>query len=90
MNKGFHGEPLREAIRSIVQPGKVLSFSEIVIEIKKKGAWKDDSIYQTLMAHVRNLVPAKYRWHAREQFLFLRANGRYELYNPEIHPKVVE
>jgi len=90
MNKGFHGEPLREAIRSIVQPGKVLSFSEIVFEIKKRGTWKDDTIRQSLMAHVRNLVPAKYRWKPKEQFLFLRGDGRYELYNPKIHPEVVE
>lgn len=90
MSLGLHGESLREALQSIVQPGIVLSFTEIVTEIKKRGPWRDDTIYQTLMAHTRNLVPAKHRWHAREQFLFLRGDGKYELYNPEIHPEVVE
>jgi len=90
MPKGFCGESVPEVIRSIVQPGKTLSFSEIVIEIKKRGDWADDTIWQTLMALVRNLVPAKYHWNPREQFLFLRADGRHELYSPEIHPKAVE
>jgi hypothetical protein len=88
--KGFHGESLPEAIRSIMQPGKAMSFSELVIEIKKKGSWQDDTIWQNLMSHLRNLVPAKYHWNPKEQFLFLRPDGRYELYSPETHPEVIE
>lgn len=90
MRLGFHGESIREAIHSIMQPGRILAFSEFVDEIKKKGAWKDDTIWQNLMTFVINLVPAKYHWNASEQFLFLRGDGRYELYNPSIHPQVIE
>jgi hypothetical protein len=90
MGKGFHGESVPEVIRSIMKPGRVLSFSELVHEIKKKGPWRDETIWQTLMALVMNLVPARHHWQSSSQFLFLRADGRYELYNPTIHPKIIE
>jgi hypothetical protein len=93
MGKGFNGESLSRALHSIVQsePERVFSFSEIVSAVKKRGTWADDTIWQNLMAHVRNLVPAKYHWNEyQERFLFLHPDGRYELYNPEIHPEVIE
>jgi hypothetical protein len=90
MRKGFHGESVSEALRTIITPGEAMSFSEIVSEIKKKGDWRDDTIWQNLMAHVKNLIPAKHHWNPREQFLFLRGDGRYEIYDPETHPKIVE
>lgn len=91
MAKGFHGESLQEALRSIVQPGMILPFSELVTKIKERGTWKDDTIWQNLMAHARNLVPAKYHWNENQDlFLFLRPDGRYERFDPKIHPKVIE
>ncbi len=91
MSKGFHRESLREALSAIVQPDTVMSFSELIVEIKKRGPWKDDTIYQNLMSHVRNLVPAKFHWHdGQERLLFLRPDGRYERYDQRIHPKVIE
>jgi hypothetical protein len=46
--------------------------------------------WQQLMRFVVNLVPARYHWKGTEQFLFLRGDGRYELYGPQKHPLVIE
>lgn len=67
-----------------------MSYSEIASEVKKRGDWSDDTICQNLMSHVKNLIPAKYNWVNAEKFLFLRGDGRYEIYDPKVHPEIVE
>jgi len=83
-------ETCAEAIRSLIRPGKVMSFSELSANLKKTNIWKDDTIWQHLMGLVVNLPPARYHWKNARPFLFIRADGRYELYNPGVHPEIIE
>ncbi|MBI5191880.1 MAG: hypothetical protein HZA08_00375 [Nitrospirae bacterium] len=53
------------------------------------GLWKDNRIWQALMASVVNLPPAR-RWWSIEPFLFLHEDGRVSLYDERVHPKVVD
>ena len=89
MTKGFKGESCSEAIREIVKPGEIYSFTELFHQIKEKGDWKDETIWQHLMSVVVNLVPARYRWLSIKPFLFLRGDGQYELFDSRKHPEIV-
>jgi hypothetical protein len=42
------------------------------------------------MALTVNLPPARHRWRHVKPFLFLRPDGRYELYDQRRHPSVIE
>jgi hypothetical protein len=88
MAKGVKGESCAEAIRESIRRGEVLTFSEFFKRVREKGSWKDETIWQHLMALVVNLPPAKYHWPNKRPFLFLHGDGRYSLYDSEIHPKV--
>ena len=90
MPKGHRGESCAETIRTFMKPGQVLSFSELVLSIKKRGTWKDETIWQHLMGLVVNLPPARFHWKSAKPFLFLHGDGRYELYDPNVHPQVIE
>lgn len=88
--KGHKGETCAEATRSVIKPGEVLAFKELFGRIRKMGSWKDDAIWQHLMGLVVNLPPARHHWPSTKPFLFLRPDGRYELYNSKVHPKVLD
>lgn len=90
MVKGHQGESCAEAIRASIKTGDTLSFSEIVRRVRKRGEWKDETIWQHLMALVVNLPPARYHWRSAEPFLMVRPDGQYELHDPSRHPKVIE
>jgi hypothetical protein len=90
MTKGNQGESCTEAIRSSLKPSEVATFSELYKRVKQKGNWKDETIWQNLMCNIVNLPPAKYHWKGAEPFLFLHDDGRYELYDPQKHPKTIE
>jgi hypothetical protein len=90
MAKGYQGESCGDAIRSLLIPNEVVTFSELFKRVKQKGTWKDDSIWQDMMANIVNLPPARYHWKSNKPFLFIHGDGRYELYDPQKHPKVVE
>lgn len=90
MGKGHSGESCAEAIRDVMAVGEVVTFSDLFSRIKQRGDWKDDSIWQDLMAQVVNLPPARHHWKSTHPFLFLHSDGRYELYNEEKHPEVIE
>ena len=90
MPKGHKGETCAKAIRSIMDPGKILSFSEVYNQVKQRGSWKDETIWQHLMRLVVNLPPARLHWKNANPFLFLHGDGRYELYNPNVHPHILE
>lgn len=83
--KGHRGETCARAIRGAMKPGEILTFSEIWTRLKRRGSWKDFTIWQHLMSLVVNLPPARHRWPSIEPFLFLRGDGRYELYDPQVH-----
>jgi len=83
-------ETCAEAIRSLIMQGEVMPFSELFAHQKRKNIWKDETIWQHLMALVVNLPPARYHWKNAKPFLFLRADGKYELYDPDVHPEVIE
>ena len=90
MGKGNRGESCAEAIHSALRPGEVVTFSELFRRVKQKGSWEDESIWQNMMASIVNLPPARYHWKSSTPFLFIHGDGRYELYNPQKHPKVIE
>jgi len=83
-------ETCAEAIRSFIKPGETVSFSEFVVHLRRKGIWKEDTICQHLMSLVTNLPPARLHWKSAKPFLFLRGDGRYELYDLKIHPQIIE
>lgn len=89
MGKGHQGETCWEALREIMKPGKVYSFSVLFGALKERGGWSDDTIWLHLIGNVVNLVPADYHWPRRRPILFLRGDGQYELYDPEKHPKII-
>jgi len=86
MPRGHQGETCAETIRSIMKPNQIMSFSELFNQIRQKGSWKDETIWQHLMGLVINLPPARLHWPSFDPFLFLHEDGRYELYDPKIHP----
>ena len=90
MAKGYQGESCADAIHASFEPGAIVVFSEIYQRVKQKGSWKDATIWQHLMALIVNLPPARYHWKSIKPFLFLREDGRYEIYNEQKHPKTVE
>lgn len=85
--KGHKGESCTEAIRESIKKGEILSPQELFEKVKALGKWSEDTIWQHLIAHIVNLAPARYHYYGFEPFLFLHEDGRYELYNPDIHPK---
>lgn len=91
MSKGYQGQSCADAIKQCFIDGKQpLSYSQIVPLVKRQGEWKDITIWRFLMATVVNLIPARYEWSHTEKFLFLRPDGRYELFNKLVHPKPIE
>jgi hypothetical protein len=90
MAKGYRGESCVDAIRTSISESDILSFGELFRRVHSRGEWKDDNIWQSIMAVIVNLVPARYHWPGPQQFLFLRGDGQYELYDPQKHPLVVE
>ncbi len=88
MPKGHQGESCAVAIKAEMQPGEIVSFSELFKRVKNRGAWKSETIWQHLMSLVVNLPPARFHWKTTQPFLFLHGDGRYELYNPSIHPRI--
>ncbi len=78
----------REAIRRIMEEegGGPVSYSKLESTLKEMDKWKEQTIYQQLMALVVNLPPAHRRWPSKmERPLFLREDGRYELYSRQRH-----
>ena len=88
MPKGYHDETCAEAVRAAVRPGEVITFSDLFGHVKRRGPWKDSTIWQHLMSLVVNLPPARYHWPSAKPFLFLRADGQYQLYDAAVHPQV--
>lgn len=90
MTKGNQGESCAEAVRSSLKPGEVATFSELYQRVKQKGDWKDETIWQHLIGLIVNLPPARHHWRNVVPFLFLHGDGRYELFDPQKHPKSIE
>ena len=88
MPKGYRNETCAEAARAAIKPGEVLTSSELFGRVRRRGPWKDSTIWQHLMSLVVNLPPARYHWPSARPFLFLRGDGRYELYDGALHPRV--
>ena len=90
MAKGHQGESCTEAIQAVLKPGEIATFTELYKHIKQRGAWKDETVWQHLMSLVVNLPPARRHWKSVIPFLFLRADGRYEIYDSKKHPQVID
>jgi len=78
----------REAVKRVMIElgGGPVTADEIFRRVKEMGEWSDDTIWQHLMWLVVNLPPAYKHWpNAPERFLFLREDGRYELYDSNKH-----
>ncbi len=89
-SKGYEGESCADAIRQSFRSGETVAFRDLYDCVKRKGAWRDETIYQHLMACVVNLPPARMHCPGRDPFLFLKPDGRYELYDQKKHPRVIE
>jgi hypothetical protein len=89
MTKGHKGESCSDAIKNSIKLGEILSFTELYNNLRKNGTWRDETIWQHLMAVVVNLPPARFHWRSVEPFLFIRPDGRYEVYDRNIHPEVI-
>lgn len=91
MAKGYRGESCSDAIRQcFAHADQPLSYSQIFTFVRTQGDWTDTTICRHLMSTIVNLIPARYEWASTEKFLFLRPDGRYELYNKSIHPRPIE
>jgi len=91
VSKGFEGQSCSESIEGFVsQAGHPVTYSEIHNGIRSKGNWKDITIWRIIMSNIVNLVPARYEWKNSHPFLFLRPDGRYEMYDSSKHPAVLE
>ena len=88
--KGQKGESCAQALRDSLEFGEVVSFTDLFDRVKAKGSWSDDTISLHLMACVANLPPARRRWPSTNPFLFLRPDGRYELWEEINHPCILE
>jgi hypothetical protein len=89
MPKGFRHETCAEAILSEIRPDEVVPFSLLYARVHSRGMWRKATILQHLMSCVVNLPPARQHWTSQRPFLFLRPDGRYELYDPNKHPQVI-
>lgn len=91
MAKGYGGQSCADAIRKFMNNNnEPLSYSEIFEGIKGEGTWKDTTIWRMLMSNVVNLIPARFEWKNTDPFLFLRSDGRYELYDEKKHPQPIK
>lgn len=89
ISHGTAGETCAQAIRASLRPGEIVRFTVLVERVKKRGCWKDETIWQNLMGCVVNLPPARLHW-SHVPFLFVHGDGRYELYDERRHPAVVD
>ncbi len=80
MSKVAKGDTCVVAIRAVIEPGEILAFPKLIERIKRKGRWKNSTIWEHLMSLLVNLPPARYHWPKSKPFLFLHGDGRYELY----------
>ncbi len=91
--RGRHSRPsrrltCREAVKRAILElgGGPVTAEELFSKVRELGDWSDDTIWQHLMWLVVNLPPAYRHWpRPVERFLFLREDGKYELYDPEKH-----
>lgn len=87
--KGHHGETCAESIReSLKYLGNRATASDLFNEIKKRGTWSDDNIWQELLSYAVNLPGSYGHWpqvSSDKRFLFIREDGNYELYDPKWH-----
>ena len=90
MTKGNQGESCSEAIRASLQSKEIVTFSELYKRVKQKGTWKDDFIWQDMMALIVNFPPARHHWKTTVPFLSCMVMGTYELYDPDKHPQTIE
>ncbi|OYT57490.1 MAG: hypothetical protein B6U76_00870 [Desulfurococcales archaeon ex4484_217_2] len=78
----------REAVKKAILEfgGGPVTAEELFYKVRKMGDWSDDTIWQHLMRLVVNLPPAYKHWpNTPERFLFLREDGKYEVYDPNKH-----
>jgi hypothetical protein len=91
MAKGYQGQSCQEEIYDFVSKAVgPVTYSEIHRAISSKGDWKDHTVWRILMSVIVNLVPARHEWENSHPFLFLRPDGRFELYDKNKHPAVIE
>ena len=91
MSKGYEGQSCSDVIQGFVmQSDHPVTYSDIFQGIRSKGDWKEITIWRIIMSNIVNLVPARYEWKNSHPFLFLRPDGRYEMYDRSKHPPVME
>ena len=87
--KGYNNESCYVAIINCFTGDKPHRFSDILNDVKKMGAWKDQTIWLHMMSMVVNLPPARLHWPNTKPALFIRPDGQYELYDKSKHSKIL-
>ncbi len=86
---GINGETCPEAVDVILTSMRNRASSQDLFDgVSKRGPWKPNNIWQTLMCFTVNLHPAYEYWKdvsPERKFLFLREDGDYERYQPARH-----
>ncbi len=90
MTKGHQGQTCADAIRASLVPGELVSSSELYERVRRKGSWKNETVWQHMIGLIVNLPVARFHWPSAKPFLFLHGDGRYELYDPQRHPATIQ
>jgi len=75
-HEGNRGETCGEAIRDSLQSGEKVSFPDLYDRVRKRGGWKDETIWQHLMSCVVNLPPARKHWKSSPSSSFIQMGDR--------------
>lgn len=91
MAKGYQGQSCQEEIYNFVSNAVgPVTYSEIHRALSNKEIGKTITVWRILMSVIVNLIPARHEWESSRPFLFLRPDGRFELYDKNKHPAVIE
>lgn len=86
MRKGYKGETCAQVIREVIASREPAFYPDVFEGVRSRGSWATDTIHQQMMQWIVNLPPAYCHWSVKvKKFLFLRPDGRYELYRPRVH-----
>lgn len=83
--KGVNGMTCRQAIKKAATNSGIISTDDLINQVKSLGPWATDGIAQGIMSHTINLLPGYVHWPKAERFLYQHEDGRYEIYNLQVH-----
>ncbi|ACZ61873.1 MULTISPECIES: hypothetical protein [Dehalococcoides] len=87
MGRGYTPETcIDEVKKALTGLGGRASAEEILLTVRKKGHWSDETVWQCMESNTINFPPAcRHNTDTDSKFLFLREDGNYEFYAPKWH-----